>query len=108
MSDAFARRTDPVTSEDAARSIRPETSRLENVVLDTLKKRGERGGTTGELAEITGMSLVTVSPRIKPLVRKGYVEDSGQRRSGISGRKSTVWRAILKPKQQIKDQERLL
>lgn len=106
--DAFARHTDPMTSEDAARSVRPETTRLENIVLDALKRRGDQGATTNELAELTGMSLVTISPRIRPLVRKGYVEDSGKRRSGTSGRKSTVWLAKLKPKQQIKDQERLL
>ncbi len=105
---ALSRRTDPATAEAAAQSVTPELPRLENVVLDALKQRGERGATTNELASLTGMSLVTVSPRIRPLVRKNLVEDSGERRAGASGRKSTVWRAVGKPKPQLIKQERLL
>ena len=105
---ALSRRTDPATSDAAAQSVTPELPRLENVVLDALKRRGDRGATTNELATLTGMSLVTISPRIRPLVRKNLVEDSGDRRAGASGRKSTVWRAVGKPKPQIIKQDRLL
>lgn len=108
IQQAHSRRTDPTTSEDAAESIRPELPELEFRVLHAIQKRGETGATTNELAELMGISLVTVSPRIRPLVRKGFVQDAGKRRKGPSGRKSIVWRATPKPRSQIKEQGKLL
>jgi hypothetical protein len=40
------------------------------------------GLTTFELAEITGRSRITISPRMAPLTHKGLVVDSGERRQG--------------------------
>jgi len=44
--------------------------------------------TSHELAERLGLSLVTVSPRLAPLRRKGLVVEAGRR----DGR--TVWRRV--------------
>ena len=81
------RRNDPDTSKSAARSI--EVTNLEYEVVIALAQRGDM--TSHELAEYLNLSLVSVSPRLAPLVRKGKVKDSGERRAGPSGRKSIVW-----------------
>lgn len=88
--EAYARSTDGDTSIAAAASIR--TSDLETLVFETLRKRPD-GATSFELADILGLSVVTVSPRLRPLVNKNLVVDSGDRRIGLSGRKQTVWKA---------------
>ena len=85
--DAAARSSDPGTSHVAAALV--NTTRLETIVLTYLE---HNPSTTHEIAAGTGLDLVSISPRIKPLVRKGLVEDSGELRKGPSGRKSIVWR----------------
>ena len=88
--DAFARATDPTTSLAAAESIR--STDLEQKVLDIIIILN--GATTHEIAEYSGISLVSASPRIRPLVRKGFIRDSGERRVGRSNRKSIVWEIV--------------
>lgn len=91
MSDgAYARFSDPSTSSEAADSV--SVAKAEMVVLTQLLKRPVRGATSDEMADITGIARVTVSPRFRPLERKGLIEDSGERRKGNSGRTSIVWR----------------
>jgi len=86
--DAAARRTDPSTSHVAAALA--NTTRLEHVVTSLLDGH-PKGMTTHELAEASGLDLVSISPRIRPLVRKNRVIDSGAKREGRSGRMSIVW-----------------
>ena len=83
-----ARATDPQTSKDAAKRVRGNVTMLEAGVIGALESHPE-GLTSHEIAERLNLSLVTVSPRIAPLQRKGKVEDSGIRREGRS-----VWRII--------------
>lgn len=85
-----ARRTDPRTSHDAAASI--NMPMLEAAVYGCLKAHGPC--TSFEVADILRLSLVTVSPRLRPLADKGLVRDSGERRLGQSGRKQTVWEIV--------------
>lgn len=80
---ARARRRDPETSQVAAGSI--DGRGLAEQVYRELQAGGP--GTSHELAERLGMSLVTVSPRMKPLEDAGKVERCGRR----DGR--TVWKA---------------
>jgi len=89
--DAYARRSDPETSHEAAESIRP--TELEADVLSVLKGTGDNGATSHELAAIMHLDLVTVSPRLRPLARKGLIIETAERREGPSGRKSIVWKA---------------
>lgn len=92
LRNAVARHSDPETSQDAARSVEgSEATRMEAKVVATLQQTYS-GMTTHEIAQYTGLSLVSVSPRIRPLCRKGLIEDSGERRMGASGRTSIVWR----------------
>lgn len=85
---AFARCTDPVTSHRAAATV--DTSALEDIVLGYLRER-LGGATSYEIASVLRMSLVTVSPRLRPLVKKGLVVDSGRKECGESGRSRIVW-----------------
>lgn len=84
-----ARIKDPETAKAAARSV--DATRLESLCLDFL--RHSQGLTAHELAQILRLPLVSVSPRMRPLVNKGLVTDSGGRRATASGRKAIVWRA---------------
>jgi predicted transcriptional regulator len=87
-----ARKADPPTAKAAARSV--DATDLEQAVLAALLTNGPM--TTHEVARYLNRELVTVSPRMAPLVRKGLVQDSTLRREGPSGRKSIVWRIIPK------------
>lgn len=83
---AGARASDPETSHAAAARARDFAGALGVKVYEELAKHGP--GTTHELAERMGLSLVTVSPRMRPLELQGRVRRAGRR----LGR--TVWEAV--------------
>jgi DNA-binding MarR family transcriptional regulator len=85
-----ARYTDPATSHEAAASI--SATQLESLVLAELSRRGP--GTTEQLAARMEMSLVTVSPRMKPLESKGLIVRAG-RAVNQSGRTAIVWASSM-------------
>lgn len=76
-----ARNTDPATSHEAAAKV--DGKALAERVLANLRDEGP--GTSHDLAERMGLSLVTVSPRLKPLEEAGKVV-RGPRRHG-----RTIW-----------------
>ena len=86
---AFARHTDPETSHEAAEAV--EATVLEQMVLKALRDNPE-GLTNHEIVEATGLTWNTASPRLRPLVNKGFVYDSDVKRPGPSGRRCIVWR----------------
>lgn len=88
--EAYARRSDPDTSHEAAESVK--LSQLEAVVLEALKQF-QNGATASELCAHLEMEWQSVSPRLAPLCRKGYAFDTTERRPGPSGRKQIVWKA---------------
>lgn len=83
-----ARVDDPDTAKAAARSV--DTGKLETMILSVLM-HGMM--TSHEIAAALGMTktLQSVTPRTAPLVRKGLIRDSGERRPNGSGRKAIVW-----------------
>ena len=87
MCSAFARNSDPLSSHQAAESISCATTERERIVLEALTKLGPM--TTHKIADMTGLTVVTVSPRIKPLRLLNLVEATGLREMGRS-----IWRAI--------------
>lgn len=90
---ALSRKTDPETSTTAATHVRGAVaSRLESVVLDLLASHPQ-GLTSHEIAGRAGLSLVTVSPRIRPLIRKGLVGPGGVQ-PATEGRARTIWKAL--------------
>lgn len=102
-----ARWSDPPTSHEAAEALDPAS--LYGKIIATLKKaaRGsiyspKPGLITHEISHLTGISLVTISPRMRPMSDKGWVYDTGETRFWIGApgdkatkRKSIVW--DLKP-----------
>jgi predicted transcriptional regulator len=88
MTTAFARNSDPLTSLDAADRVPVHT--LEALVLRHLCWAYPNGLTSYQVAEASGISLVTLSPRFKPLEQKGLIERTKQRDQG-----RIVWRAMM-------------
>lgn len=86
MSEAYARSTDPETSHAAAAHIDTET--LQTRVLFALAVSPM---TSHQIAAYLRLSLVTVSPRMAPLCRKGLIRDSGLRETG-----RTIWALVPK------------
>jgi predicted ArsR family transcriptional regulator len=86
--DAFARRDDPDTSQAAADSVKQ--TELESVVLADLQSHGP--ATSEEVAERTGIALVSVSPRFRPLAAKGFIETIGKK-PNHSKRMALIWQA---------------
>ena len=90
---------DPDTSVAAAAVV--NSKGLEERVLELLALFPD-GATTEELVRASeifrpgGLSLVTISPRMRPLVRKGKVEDTGRRRAGESGVSRIVFRLAFR------------
>lgn len=91
MTHALARSTDPTTSHQAAFDFSSKVTAIEQRILDELRGLGRGGLTTHALAAVLGLELVTVSPRMKPLVEKHLVRDSGRRAESPSGRKRIIW-----------------
>lgn len=85
---AYARTTDPLTSLEAADRV--PTTELEALVLQYLCGAYPDGMTSYQVAEASGMSLVTLSPRFKPLEVKGYIERTKQRDQG-----RIIWKAVI-------------
>ena len=79
------------TSEAAAATIDPtRLARLEAKVFHVLASRPQ----TCDAVELcTGLSHQTVSARIRGLVQRNRVMDSGRRAHTRSGRLATVWKA---------------
>ena len=93
-----ARRTDPATSWEAARSLKEEKLRASQQLILTILR--VRGPMTDEQILLcvqrnpdTRMSDSGCRTRRKELVDAGLVEDSGKRERTASGRKTIVWKA---------------
>jgi len=91
--EAYARRTDPNTSHEAARHVEGHLTFLEQEVFRSINSSGEAGQTIAEVERKTGIAIQTCSPRLAPLRRKGFIYDSGERRVGNTNRKQIVWKA---------------
>lgn len=86
--EAHARRTDPETSQSAARRARLGLGRLEFNVWEALCAEAQ---TTKELASLLGVDRDSISPRIKPLRKRGLIHRTQLRRDGC-----IVWQGIPK------------
>lgn len=72
----LARNTDPATSHAAAGKV--NIPRLQRVVLEALRNEGEM--TMSEMARCSGEERDSLSPRMKKLVERGLVVDTGRTR----------------------------
>ena len=82
----------PDTSVTAAAST--DVTRLEAMVLDAIRQAGDQGMTADELlALFPNHSYSSITARPASLKRKRLICDSGERRTGRSGRSQAVLKA---------------
>jgi DNA-binding MarR family transcriptional regulator len=81
------RTTDPDTSAAAAKRV--HASRLMAIVVDELRRSGPL--TTEEISDRVREPLQSITPRMAPLVAKGLVYRTTDRRAGASRRARIVW-----------------
>lgn len=88
----LVRTTDPDTSMDAAEKV--DTTKLEKLVYEAIAKH-PNGCTSEEvMAHFPNHGIQTISPRYAPLIRKGFIEDTGERRISKNGRSQRVLKVI--------------
>lgn len=94
---AYARRTDPTTSHAAADFIEPFLGKIEKAVADAVYNAGPHGANWFEVTLATEIDKATVSPRFKPLCKKGILkakrdlEGEVVTRPGFSKKGQIVW-----------------
>ena len=97
--DAFARREDPDTSSQAAEAMRGEAAgKAEQVVLYAMGRLGGSGTAYEIELEVQRyhphIDSNTITPRMKPLEKKGCVCRTEKRGPGRGARKQIVWRLV--------------
>lgn len=92
---AYARRTDPETSKEAAESMTDD--RLTGLQMKALTALGSAGGSAinDEIVAHSDEDWNTITPRMAPLERKGMVERNGKR-PGSKTKQQTIWRITPK------------
>lgn len=79
------------TSRDAAASIQGVLNSMQSKVLGWIRSRGDDGATCDEVEAALEMKHQTASARIRELVLKDRICDSGMRRKTRSKRKAIVY-----------------
>ncbi len=92
---AWARKTDPFTSHESAKKITPRVGTIDDAIYKALLEVGPHGATSDEIVEMTGLKYRSVTPRLKPMTRKGLVTGGKETRVGESGHKNLVWKAVV-------------
>jgi hypothetical protein len=84
----MARSTDPDTSQAAAEKV--DSAKMERMVYEVICLY-PNGCTLDEIhSHFPGRWPSSISPRLAPLMRKGFIYDTGERRPGASGRGQRV------------------
>ena len=84
------RKDGPDTSKEAAYSLH-NVAGMEQEVLEVIKQYGESGCISEQVVEHFGPErYATITARYKALLEKGLIVDTGERRTGQSGRKQRV------------------
>lgn len=78
-----ARKSDPITSHEAAKKIKPKSRR--STILRTMLDSGRYGDTSFDIADDLGIDRDSVSPHMKPLLRLNLVYRSGTRKNHKTG-----------------------
>jgi len=81
------------TSVRAAAMVRQGASAMERTILGLLEHRALGAPlTANKLAELSGLPLTTVRPRLTHLQQIGKIEDSGQRMRVSKKTSAILWR----------------
>lgn len=87
----LARESDPDTSKEAAQSV--STADLERIVYNVILA-AENGCTADDVEKaLPYLRSHSITPRFAPLIRKGLIYDTGERRRASSGRNQRVVKA---------------
>jgi len=84
----LVRTNDPDTSHAAANSV--DTSQLESMVYEVIKKHPNGCIADDVERELAHLRSHSITPRFAPLMRKGFIVDTGERRLASSGRSQRV------------------
>lgn len=88
----LVRKNDPDTSHEAASGV--DTTRLEAMVYEAIKSFGSDGCISDQiLNRFSQYPYSSITARYRSLMDKGFIEDTGKRLPGRSGRKQRVMRA---------------
>src|SRR6478752_424405 len=69
-----SRTSDPTTSIEAAASIQEHVPRIQQAILVALAKLPAQGAmSTRQLAYVTGIDFATVTPRMCPMEKNGWI-----------------------------------
>jgi len=85
--------TDNAVQKAGARAGAPKAGTNRRLCLDAITAAGTNGLTYEELGTRLGMEYSHVGPRVRELVRDGFVVDTGQTRMSSHQSPQTVWRA---------------
>jgi DNA-binding transcriptional ArsR family regulator len=87
----LVRKQDPDTSHAAAAGV--DTKGLEQMVFSAIKSYGSFGCISDQiLTQFSHLPYSSVTARYRALLDKGLIEDTGERRSGRSGKPQRVMR----------------
>ena len=88
----MVRASDPITSYEAA--VLVDSTKLEQLVYEAIAKY-PNGCIADEIqTHFPNHGVQTISPRFAPLIRKGFIEDTGEKRKGNSGRYQRVLKVV--------------
>lgn len=88
----MARNTDPDTSHEAAEKV--DAARLERMVYEVICMYPSGCTSDQIMRHFPNHGVQTISPRYAPLLRKGFVYDTGDRRLGSLGRPQRVLKKV--------------
>jgi hypothetical protein len=93
-SPAKSRNRDASTSHAAGSKV--DTARLEGMVYEAIKKYPDGCIMDDVIASLPNVREHSIQPRFAPLIRKGFVVDTGEKREGRSGRLQRIIKATTK------------
>jgi len=88
----MVRSTDPDTSIDAAEKV--DSTTLEQKVYEVIAKYPDGCIADDVMTHFPNHGVQTISPRFAPLIRKGFIEDTGERRKSNTGHSQRVLKVI--------------
>ena len=88
--------TPPGTSLEAHKSQKDKApADASKILAYIIREDRPKGATCDEIEVALSMSHQTASARVRDLFKAGSIRDSGIRRNTRTGRKATVWEAVL-------------
>jgi hypothetical protein len=81
----------PETSKQAAAVIADAAKSRSALAARYVVEQGFRGATADEVADALDWDRYSSRPRLAELHKRGLIVDSGERRTGVSGRRQAVW-----------------